>query len=145
MILDNTNTFAAVTSASLNNTNAIIGNVFSRGADVNTLVDLGTGETVYFVVQVTTTFSGGTSAQFDLVSDSAAALTTSKTTHCSTGAIGVATLVAGYTVAIPLPPNKTYEQYIGVWETTVGNVTGAVNIFLAKDIKRWRPYVDAVN
>lgn len=145
MILDNTNTFAAATSANLNNTNQKFGDDLNRGASVNTLVDIGAGETVYFVVQVTTTFSGGTSAQFDLVSDSTAALTAGKTTHCSTGAIGVATLVAGYTVAIPLPPNKTYQKFLGVWETTVGNVTGAVNIFLAKDIKRWRPYVDAVN
>ena len=146
MILDSRNVFASATSAILNNTNAKIGDVFSRGADVNTLVDLGAGETVYFVVQVTTAFVGGTSAQFDLVSDSEEPLTTSKTTHCTTGAIGVSTLVAGYTKAIPLPPDKTYELYLGAWETTVGNVTGgAVNIFLSKDIRRWRPYVDAVN
>lgn len=145
MILDTTTEFCDATSAILNIGNAIIGNVIDRQAPTNTLVDLGTGERVYLVIQVATTFVGPTATiQFDLRSDSVAALTSSPTTHYSTGPIAVATWVAGYTKIVALPSEATYEKFIGIWETVAAaNVTaGAINAFLTRDITRWKAYAD---
>ncbi len=146
MILDNLLEFADATSAILNIGNAIIGDVVDTGASP-TLKDIGNGEPMYLVIQVTTTFVGATSTTtFDLVSDSTANLATSKTTHASTGAIPVATLVAGYTKVIPLPIEATYERYVGLWETVAtANVTaGAINAFLVRDVAKWTAYPDAL-
>lgn len=152
MILDERAEFCDATSAILNNTNAIIGDVIdTQVGTANTLTNIATRDTVYLVIQVTTSFVGGTSAQFELRSDSVAALTTSATSHYSTGAIAIASLVAqtalvtGFQKVVRLPEEVTYEKYIGIWETTVGNVTaGAINAFLTTDAARWAPYADAV-
>lgn len=147
MILDERNEFCDATSAILNIGNAIIGDVIDLGS-TPTLRDLGAGQPLYLVIQVTTAFVGATSTTtFDLVSDSAAALTTSKTTHVSTGAIPVASLVAGYTKVIALPTEVAYERYLGLWETVAtANVTaGAINAFLATDVSAWTAYADATN
>lgn len=146
MILDEFNEFCDATSAILAVGNAIIGDVIDLGA-TPTLRNLGAGENLYLVIQVDTTFVGATSTTtFDLVSDSTANLATSKTTHVSTGAIPVATLVAGYTKVIPLPGEATYERYLGLWETVAtANVTaGKINAFLTKDVSAWTAYPDAL-
>lgn len=146
MILDERSEFCDATSAILAIGNAIIGDVMDLGA-TPTLRDIGGGEPVYLVIQVDTTFVGATATvAFDLVSDSAAALTTSKTTHVSTGAIAVATLVAGYTKVIPLPVEFTYERYLGIWETVAtANITaGAVNAFLVRNAAKWTSLPDAI-
>lgn len=148
MILDERTEFCDATSAILAVGNAIIGDVIDRQATGNTLVDLGTGQPVYLVIQVATTFVGATSTtQFSLRSDSVAALTSSPTTHWTSAAIPVATLVAGYELAIALPLEKTYERYLGLWETVAtANVTaGAINAFLTKHPPRGVLYVDAAN
>lgn len=149
MIIDSQNEFCDATSAILASgaTGAILGNVINTAASsaFNTLVDQGTGERVYLVIQVATTFVGATSTTvFSLRTDSAAALTSSPTTHWSSAAIPVATLVAGYTIVVPLPAEATYERYMGLWETVAtANVTaGAVNAFLTHDITRWKAYAD---
>lgn len=146
MILDDRLEFCDATSAVLNIGNAIIGDVVDLGA-TPTLRDIGAGEPLYLVLQVDTTFVGATSTTtFDLVSDSVAALTTSKTTHLSTGAIPVATLVAGYTMIFPLPMGVTYERYLGLWETVAtANVTaGKINAFLTHDPAKWAAYDNAI-
>lgn len=146
MIFDERTEFADATSAILNIGNAILGDVVDLGAEP-TLRDIGNGAPLYLVLQVATTFVGATSTtQFDLVSDSTANLATSKTTHVSTGAIPVATLVAGYTKVIPLPIEATYERYLGLWETVAtANVTaGAINAFLTQTPHGWVALPDAL-
>lgn len=144
MILDERNEFCDATSAILNVGNAIIGDVIDLGAAGR---DIGNGEPLYLVIQVDTTFVGATSTtQFQLVSDSTADLNTSRTVHLDTGAIGVATLVAGYTKVLALPTETTYERYLGLWETVgTANVTaGKINAFLTRDVARWKAYADGI-
>ncbi len=144
MILDERNEFCDATATALNATNAIIGDVIDLGA-TPTLRDIGNGEPVYLVIQVDTAFTGAGNVTFDLVSDSAAALTTSKTTHVSTGAIDYATWAAGYTKIYALPVEATYERYLGLWETTSGNLTGGkINAFLTHDVAKWAAYDNAI-
>ena len=164
MIFGKTTEFCDSTSAILaaGATGAIIGNVINLQADSvgtgtasgsssntgNVLCGLGVGTPLYWVVQVDTTFVGATSTTtFQLASDSTSDLATSRTNHLSTGAIPVATLVAGYTVVIPLPMDFTFEKYLGVWETVAtANVTaGAISSFITDNARLYRAYADAVN
>lgn len=144
MILDERTEFCDATSAVLNIGNAIIGDVIDLGA---TLQDIGNGQPVYLVIQVDTAFVGTNSTTtFDLCSDSTANLATSKTTHVSTGAIPVASLVAGFTKIIALPIEATYERYLGLWETVAtANVTaGKINAFLTTTPAKWTASPDAL-
>lgn len=155
MILDELGEFCDAASAILAVGNAIIGDVVDTGLlptnffDSNNRIlnDLGNGEPILFVIQVTTTFVGATSTtQFQLASDSTANLATSRTNHLTLGPYPVATLVAGFTVAVYLPIEALYERFLGVWETVAtANVTaGAINAFLTKDLAKWRPYASAL-
>lgn len=149
MILDERNEFADAAAIALNIGNAIAPNtdVIDLGA-TPTLQNIGAGDPVYLVLQVDTAFEGaGASITLDLVSDSTSNLATSKTTHLSTGAIGVATWAAGYTRVFPVPNDVTYERYLGLWMTVAGaNVTaGKLNAFLTHDVARWTAYPDAIN
>ncbi len=144
MILDERTEFCDATSAVLNIGNAIIGDVIDLGA---TLQDIGNGQPVYLVIQVNTAFVGTNSTTtFDLCSDSTANLATSKTTHVSTGAIPVASLVAGFTKILALPIEATYERYLGLWETVAtANVTaGKINAFLTTTPAKWTASPDAL-
>lgn len=146
MIIDDRNEFCDATSAILNVGNAIIGDVIDLGSSP-TLHDIGNGAPLYLVIQVDTTFVGATSTTtFDLCSDSTANLATSKTTHVSTGAIPVASLVAGYTKIIALPAEVRYERYLGLWETVAtANVTaGKINAFLTTTPALWSAPPDAL-
>lgn len=146
MVLDDLLEFCDATSAVANVGNAIVGDVIDLGANP-TLRNLGAGEPLYLVIQVDTAIVGTTSTvQFQLCSDSVAALTTSKTTHIDTGAIAEATLVAGYTLVYPLPVTATYERYLGIWETVaVNNLSaGKINAFLTHDVSAWTAYPDAI-
>lgn len=143
MILDEFTEFADATSAILAIGNALIGDVIDLGG---TTQDIGNGEPLYLVIQVDTTFVGATSTtKFELASDSTANLATSKTVHLATADIPVATLVAGYTMAFPLPYG-TYERYLGLWETVgTANVTaGKINAFLTKDVSKWVATPDGI-
>lgn len=146
MILDERNEFADALSCVANVGNAILGDVIDLGA-TPTLRDLGTGEPIYLVIQVDTAIAGSSSTvQWQLCSDSVAALTTSKTVHLDTSAIAEAALVAGYTKVYALPQEATFERYLGIWQTVaVGNLSaGKVNIFLTTQPAKWRAYDDAI-
>src|SRR5690242_3529814 len=136
MIIDTLTAFCSATSFALNNSNQLLGNVVpTQVGSMNTLISQG-GRPLFLVLRVALTAVGGTSVQFQLVSDSVAALNVSRTVHLDTGAIPVATLVAGYTRAWPMPPEATYEAFLGIWETTVGNVTaGKVDLSLTNDVR----------
>jgi hypothetical protein len=148
MLIDERTEFADAAAIALNIGNAIAPNtdVIDLGA-APTLHDLGNGEQLYLVLQVDTAFVGATATiAFDLVSDSTANLATSKTTHVGTGAITVATWAAGYTKVLPLPIERTYERYLGLWMTVAtANVTaGKLNAFLTTDPSAWTAYPDAI-
>lgn len=102
-------------------------------------------DSLYLVITVGVAFTGGTSAAFELVSDSVATLDSSPTIHGSTGAIAVASLPVGARIVIPLPLGP-YERYLGVRVTRVGTIsTGTINAFLTNDPQTWKAYADAVN
>lgn len=146
MILDELTEFCDATSAAINIGNAIIGDVIDLGA-TPTLRDLGAGEPVYLVIQVDTEFAGANgTVQLQLCSDSTANLATSKTVHLDTGAIPVATLVAGYTKVMALPIEAAYERYLGLWETvaTTNISAGKINAFLTHDVAKWTAYADGI-
>jgi len=152
MILDERLEFADAAAIALAVGNAILPNsdVIDLGA-TPTLRNLGAGEPLWLVLQVDTAF-GDTAAAgtgyvtVDLVSDSVAALTTSKTTHWTSGAIIVGTWVAGYTIAIPLPSEVTYERYLGLWMTvgTTNIISGKLNAFLTHDVAKYTAYPNAI-
>lgn len=146
MILDERLEFADAAAIALNTTNAIAPNtdVIDLGA-TPTLRDLGNGEPIFLVIQVSTAFAGAGNVTFDLVSDSTANLATSKTTHLTTGALAYTVYTAGKTFIYALPQEATYERYLGLWETTSGNLTGGnINAFLTKDPARWTAYNDGI-
>jgi hypothetical protein len=144
MILDDTLEFADAVAANGTGVSQIIGDYHDQGATPTTR-DLGPGEPCWFVVEVTTAYSGGTSAEFQFRSSTATALTGgTTTTHITTGAIAVASLPAGTMLAYRLPIG-TYQRYIGAWLVTVGAVAaGAVNVFLTHDVPKNVIYPNAV-
>ena len=136
MILDERTEFAdAVAITGTAAATAIAGDVIDTEA-TPTLKDIGQGpNTMYLVIHVDTSVAasgGAANVTFKLVSDSTANLTTSPTTHWSSGAIAKGTLVAGYTVCAIKLPHGNYERYLGVTFTPDTNDTtaGKINAFL---------------
>ncbi len=139
MFVDKFLMMADAAAIALNAGNAIAPNtdVIDLGASP-TLRDLGAGEPIYLVLNVDTAFVGsGATVQFQLATDSVAALTTSKTVHIDTTAISIGTnnaafAIDGYTLVYPLPLGVTYERYMGLWMTVASaNVTaGKLNAYL---------------
>lgn len=126
---------------------AISTNVIDLGPVTdNVLRDIGTGEDVYLMVVVDTTFTaaGAATLTASLLSDSTANLATSPTTHFSTAAIPVASLVAGFVIAAIKLPAGSYEQYLGMnYAVATGPMTaGKANAFLTKDAQLYRAYAD---
>ena len=122
--------------------------------DLETARDIGAGHTMYLVVQVTTAVTSGGSAtvKFHLASDSVAAIAAdgSETIHASTDAIGKASLVAGYQLAIAIAPemSNAFERYVGIEQVTgtAALTAGAVNAFLTFDPPaNWSAQPDATN
>ena len=88
--------------------------------------------TVPIVIQVTTTFATNTSLTVTLESDSAAGLDSSPTVHWTSGAIAVASLVAGYHFLIDyLPAVTNYGAFIGLRYTIGGSNATAGAIYAA--------------
>lgn len=130
---------------------------------ITDVVDLGTTPTLRalamqnqcLVLNITTLFDPdagdpATTVVFDLVSDSAAALTTSPTVHWSSDVLNVADMVAGLTVAIvPLPMKANYERYLGLSITLGGGTpgvlaTGAISAYLTPDPSLRTLYPNAI-
>lgn len=113
--------------------------------------DVGLGEDLYYVFRVQTAATSGGSAtgNFQLASDAQAAIATdgSATVHAQSGAIAVATLVAGYTIMAGVLPMGTYERYLGVLQVTAvaAFTAGKIDAFLTNDFAKWTAYADAVN
>lgn len=151
MITDKLATFCEATTISTitaGATGKLCGDVYdTQGpSQDNTLTSLGQSP-LFLLILVTTTFVGATSTTtFELASDSTANLATSRTTHIRTKDTAVATLVAGYTFILPVPPDITYERYIGVWatSTTADVTTAAISAYLTTNIRAWKAYNNRV-
>jgi hypothetical protein len=149
MILDERTEFADATSI-INATGLLlIGDVI----DLSVARNVGSPpRPLYLVIQVATTVlaaGGASEVQFTLASDAQAAIAVdgTATVHWRSAAIAKATLVAGYTLCIPLPGVKPdYERYLGllVGITTFAVTAGAINAFLTHDPKQWKAYADGL-
>jgi len=146
MILDERNEFAdavALTTGATGTKN--IGDII----DLGVARDIGQ-KPLFLVIQVDTAIVGTSSTvAFQIVSDATDTISvTTQTIHLVSAAIPEATLVAGYQIIIPLPPeNPPYERYLAV-QTVIGvaNLSaGAINAFLTLDPAGNRSYPDAIN
>lgn len=123
------------------------------GSAINLVVaglDQGEGYPMYLVVLVDTTATSGGSAtlSIELVHADNDALTTNVAVLFATAAIPVATLVAGYLVAmVALPKGIEYKQYLGLRQVvgTAALTAGALNAFLTPDPQNWRAYPEGNN
>lgn len=120
--------------------------------DLSVARDIGNGEPLYLVIQVDTAVAsaGAATVQFQLVSDAQAAIATdgSATVHVASGAIGKATLVAGYTVVLPIPmEDPAFERYLGLLQNvgTAALTAGKINAFITPYPHKWKAYPDATN
>jgi len=138
MILDELTEFCDATALNTGGAGTyLVGDVIDSG----NVRDIGSGRQMYLVIQVDTTATSGGSAtaQFQLASDSAAAIAddASQTIHLITNAIAVATLAQGWSIVIPVPPQASvaYERYIGVQQVTAvaAFTAGKINAFLTID------------
>jgi|TARA_R110002095_G_scaffold34087_1_gene32591 hypothetical protein len=149
MIMDERLEFADATALDTSGTDTdLIGDVIDLGSVTS---DVGNGQPIYLVIQVDTAVTSGGSAtvDFKLVSDAAAAIAVdgTATQHFASGAVGKATLVAGYTVAVVALPIGTYERFLGIITTTAAAAVtaGKINAFLTYDPVGWTALPDAVN
>ena len=104
--------------------------IYDTGANIN---DIGDGEPLELVVQVTTDVEGTTSTVDFQYVQSANADLSSPDVLASTGAIAEATLVAGYEWRTKVPPNT--KRYVGFQYVNAVNVltAGVVNAQIVKD------------
>ena len=107
------------------------------GASTSYIDTLKAGPSAYvgswMFVTITTAVTGGTSVAFDLRHDASSGFGTD-TVLVSSGAIPVATLVAGYTFAVRLP-FQNIKRYMRGYATIVGPIsTGAWTIAIVKDV-----------
>ena len=113
--------------------------------------DVGNGQPAYLVITVDTTATSGgaATAAFELRSDSTAVVDEATGTfHGSTGAIPVASLVAGEQWVIPLPSEgNVYERFLGLIQRTgtAAFTAGKINAFITLDAPAYLAYPDAVN
>lgn len=130
---------------------ALVGDQIDLGAAGE---NVGNGEPMALVVQVTTavTSAGAATVEFQLASDAAAAIATdgSATVHGKTYAIPKASLVAGFQVILPLPPagDVAYERYLGLLQNvgTAALTAGAIDAFVIPQtqIQQWKSLPDAL-
>jgi hypothetical protein len=135
MILDTTLLFSenqAVTATAIS-TNVIQfpANGIVVGEAAAVARNLGPGNELPIMIQVTEAFATATSITFSLESSAAAGLT-SATVHWTSAAIPIATLVPGYKLPIRIMPDGTMLQFLGMRYTvggasaTAGKVTAAL-------------------
>lgn len=152
MWIDERAEFADATALTAGAGTNLVGDVM----DLSSNRDIGQGHPMYLVIQVSTAAAGGTSFQFILASDSAAAISTdgTETRHWASDVFTDAQLTAGFTLTFALPMGDTatgedtagYERYLGVLAVGVGTHTGgAINAFLTPDPYGWTSYPDGNN
>lgn len=108
--------------------------------------DMGEGYPMYLVISVGTTFAGGTTAAFNLVTADNEALSTAPVTLLSTPAIATASLPAGALAIVVAIPKASYKSWLGLTVTEVGDYTaGTIKAFLTLDPPAWRAYAEGNN
>jgi len=114
----------AATGSTVTSTNVI---------DVTTL-DIGKGEPIEVLMQMTSALTGGT-LQVKLITSAYAGLTGSSTLYDS-GAVAAATLVAGYQFPIRTLPNIT-KRYMGLLliNGTAPSTAGAISAGLVRHLQ----------
>ena len=112
---------------------------------------------LWFVMfNVDVAFAGGTSMQFVLASDSAAAIATdgTETRHGASDVFTVAQLTQGFKFGFALPFGDTaqgedaagYERYLGILGIGLGTMTaGTISAYLTRDKAGWIAYPDGNN
>lgn len=98
--------------------------VSTNTIDLNTARDIGEGEDLYEHVEITVAFTGGTSAEFQII-ESASANLSSPTVIGTTGPIPVASLTLGARFAARLNVQLASlgQRYLGIQCVNVGNNT----------------------
>ena len=142
---DKLTTFMKSGSISGNSNNALFGDV----VNLQDPRDLGDGETLYVHFVFETAMSGGTSVKFDVRVAENAALTTNDVTVATTEAIPRARAVKGHVATVVIPPGYDWadNDFLGVWRTNSGNVSGGnVTAFLSNQpYTSGTVYPDATN
>ncbi len=115
----------------------------------NVVSDLGADRPLYLVISMAVVAAGASAVgQFRLVSDDVATpSTTTATVHYTSAAIPMATLVAGYRIAVVQLPSGSYERYLGIQQITSGAAfsSGSIDAYLTNDPGIWRAYANNVN
>lgn len=148
MIIDALNQFAD--AVALNTGGAAdynIGDAIDLSVARNIGAGIGAGQ-LWLVILVDTTATSGGSATgaFSLITDDNSSFS-SATVIYATGAIAVASMVAGtMLLCIPLPPSDSYERYIGLRQTTAvaAFTAGKITAFLTNTPPLRRAYPDAL-
>jgi hypothetical protein len=140
MLFDKQNQFSDAQAVTVDAISSNVIDTLPMTSNPNTVQNLGGLAAMFLCIQVTETFATTVSVTITLESDSTADLATSATVHINTGAIPVATLVAGYTLFIPLPIGN-YERYLGVrYDVSTSATAGKFNAFLTREVQNWKPY-----
>jgi hypothetical protein len=111
--------------------------VSTNTIDLGVARDMGEGKELFMNFAVGTTFTGGTSIKFEIISSATANLA-SPTVIGSSDAVVTAALVAGKNVAVALNPQiaSTGQQYLGARYTVVGTMTaGAVTADIVETVQ----------
>lgn len=113
--------------------------------------DPANGRPLHLVISVTSAIlsAGAATVEFQLVSDAQAAIAVdgTATVHSKTHAFPKATLVAGFQIAIPLPPQfPAYEAFIGLISNvgTAALTAGSINAFVTDNVQNSKAYPDAI-
>jgi len=120
--------------------------------DTTNVRDIGMETDIYLVisVQTTATSGGAATAQFRLVSDATATIsTTTATVHATTAVFAVANMGAGTSLFVMQLPREgnLYEQFVGLQQLTAGAAFtgGKIDAFLTAEPSTWKAYANAVN
>lgn len=121
--------------------------------DLEVARDIGSGDELWLVISVDTTFTSGGAGTLalQLASDAQAAIATdgTATVHVQTATFALAALVAGRVLFAGILPaeGNAYERYLGILQITgtAAFTAGKLNAFLTPDYAKVRHYADAVN
>lgn len=116
----------------------------------STKADIGTGEPVYFVLQVSTdvTSAGAATVSFTLESSISVSLVhTTNLVHVATKTYSPDELKAGNVLFAGPIPSGVVRRYLGVRSTVAAAALtgGRISAFLTHDISAYTAYPDAVN
>ena len=134
MILNMNETFSenqAITATAIStNVITLVDNGIVVGEAAAIARDLGAGNEIPLVIQVTEAFATATSITFSLESSAAVGLT-SATVHWTSAAIPIATLVPGYKLPVRVLPDGTMLKYLGMRYTVTGSAATAGKVTAA--------------